>query len=392
MIKRTIYQKIADRLDEPRMLIQVLYGPRQVGKTTLVTQYLETTNTPHLFATADDIIGNDQVWLRETWATARARQKKTGGEYLLVVDEVQKVRNWSEIVKKEWDSDTREKCPLKVVLLGSSSLLLLKGLSESLTGRFEALFIPHWSFAEMRDAFGFDVDDYIYFGGYPGAAPLYKDPDRWRQMIRMSIVENTISKDVLELNRVDKPALMRRLFDIGCAYSSQIVALNKIQGELQEKGNLTTLSGYLDLLSSAGLLCGLEKYCGNTLHARASKPKFQVYNNALMSTVQLLTKEDLLTQPTVWGRWVESAVGTTLLNFAKATGYKLYYWNMDSREVDYILQYGNHVVAFEVKSGKNSSNEGMAIFDKLYHPDAMYVVGTDGIPLEEFFQMNLSKL
>ena len=392
MIKRTIFQRIASRLDEPRMFIQVLYGPRQVGKTTLVSQYLESTQTPHQFVTADDIIGDDQVWLRQAWSEARLRQQQAGGEYLLAIDEVQKIRNWSEIVKKEWDADTLSGRPLKVVLLGSSSLLLQKGLSESLAGRFEATFIPHWSFAEMREGFGFSLDDYVYFGGYPGPARLTGDVERWRQMVRLSMIDTTISRDVLALNRVDKPALLKRLFDLGCAFSSQIVALNKIQGELQEKGNLTTLSGYLELLSSSGLLRGLEKYSGNMIHARASKPKLQVYNNALMSAVQLLTKDELIEQPKVWGRWMESAVGATLLNFARSTGYELYYWNKDSREVDYVLRYGQRVVAIEVKSGQDSVNEGMAIFNNMYHPDALYTIGTDGIPFEEFFQMDLSKL
>lgn len=392
MIKRTIFQRIASRLDEQRMFVQVLYGPRQVGKTTLVSQYLESTKTPHQFVTADDIIGDDQVWLRQVWSEARLRQQQVGGEYLLAIDEVQKVRNWSEIVKKEWDADTLSGRPLKVVLLGSSSLLLQKGLSESLAGRFEATFIPHWSFAEMHEGFGFSLDDYVYFGGYPGAARLIGDVERWRQMVRLSMIDTTITRDVLALNRVDKPALLKRLFDLGCAFSSQIVALNKIQGELQEKGNLTTLSGYLELLSASGLLCGLEKFSGNMIHARASKPKLQVYNNALMSAVQLLPKDELIRQPKIWGRWMESAVGATLLNFAKSTGYELYYWNKDSREVDYVLRYGQRVVAIEVKSGQDSANEGMAIFNNLYHPDALYTIGTDGIPFEEFFQMDLSKL
>ncbi|MBR3647210.1 MAG: ATP-binding protein [Paludibacteraceae bacterium] len=392
MIKRTIFQRIASRLDEPRMYIQVLYGPRQVGKTTLVSQYLESSTTPHQFVTADDIIGDDQVWLRQVWSEARLRQQQVGCEYLLAIDEVQKIRNWSEIVKKEWDADTLSGRPLKVVLLGSSSLLLQKGLSESLAGRFEATFIPHWSFAEMRDGFGFSLEDYVYYGGYPGAARLAGDVERWRQMVRLSMIDTTISRDVLALNRVDKPALLKRLFDLGCAFSSQIVALNKIQGELQEKGNLTTLSGYLGLLSESGLLCGLEKFSGNMIHARASKPKLQVFNNALMSAVQLQSKDELLRQPEIWGRWMESAVGSVLLNFAKSTGYELNYWNKDSREVDYVLRYGQRVVAIEVKSGQDSTNEGMAIFNNLYHPDALYTIGTDGIPFEDFFLMDLSQL
>lgn len=391
-MQRPVIQQIRERINEPRHFIQVLYGPRQVGKTTLITQILEHCSIPHLFVTAEEQVGVDRVWLRSIWSRARQMQKEVASDFLLVIDEVQKIANWSETIKLEWDTDTYQHLPIKVVLLGSSSILIQKGLSESLAGRFETIYIPHWSYAEMKEAFGWSLNQYLWFGGYPGTGDLIKDEQRWQHYVTQSLVDTTLTKDVLMLTRVDKPALLRRLFTIGCAYSAQIVALNKIQGELQERGNLTTLSNYLSLLSSAGLLCGLEKYAGNVLHQRASKPKFQVYNNALMNVQRAMSIDTAEQNHTIWGRVVESAVGAHLLNASMTGDYHVYYWNENSKEVDFVLVRGDKVIALEVKSGSDSINNGMAAFDKLYHPQAIYIIGTDGIPLQEFFLMNPSDL
>ncbi|MBO7055217.1 MAG: ATP-binding protein [Bacteroidales bacterium] len=388
-MKRIVYQTIISRLKEPRKFIQVLFGPRQVGKTTLMTQVLEEIETSYLFVTADDIAGMDDVWLRTVWNRARVEQsEKKDQDFLLIIDEVQKIQNWSEIVKKEWDADTQNRKPIKVVLLGSSSLLIQKGLSESLAGRFEQIYITHWSYAEMREAFGFSIDQYIMYGGYPGAASLVGDEQRWRSYVRQSLVETTLSKDILMMTQVNKPVLLRRLFDIGSSYSAQILSLNKIQGELNEKGNLTTLGGYLNLLNAAGLLCGLDKYAGSIIYQRASKPKLQVHNNALMSIQSMKTLAEAKADTTYWGRLVESAVGTYLLNYSKTEGYELYYWNENSKEVDFVLKYGEKIVALEVKSGVDSQNEGMALFQGKFHPSLSLVIGTDGIPFKKFFTMN----
>jgi len=391
-MQRDIIQTITKRLKEPRMFMQVLYGPRQVGKTTLITQALQETAIPHLFASADDAPDASSVWLRQIWDKARLGCKQLGGDYILVVDEVQKVTNWSEVVKAEWDKDAFNHIPLKVVLLGSSSLLIQQGLTESLAGRYELIYIPHWSFSEMRDAFGFTLDEYVWFGGYPGAAALVNDEWRWKEYVRLSLIEPSITKDILMMQRVDKPALLGRLFNIGCSYSAQILSLNKIQGELNERGNLATLSNYLKLLASADLLCGLEKYAGNVIRQRASKPKFQVFNNALLSAQNSMTFSTVRTDGKLWGRMVESAVGTHLLNRRKAGWYNVFYWNENSKEVDYVIQRGTDAVAIEVKSGYDSSNAGMAIFNDLFHPKAMFTVGKDGIPLEEFLQMEPGEL
>ena len=391
-MQRSIIQTVTKRLKEPRMFIQVLCGPRQVGKTTLITQVLRETAIPHVYASADDAPDVSSIWLRQIWDKARLGCKQAGGDYLLVVDEVQKIANWSEVVKAEWDKDAFNNIALKVVLLGSSSLLIQQGLTESLAGRYELIYIPHWSFGEMRDAFGFTLEEYVWFGGYPGAAALVNDEWRWKEYVRQSLIEPSITKDILMMQRVDKPALLGRLFNIGCSYSAQILSLNKIQGELNERGNLATLSNYLKLLASADLLCGLEKYAGNVIRQRASKPKFQVFNNALLSAQNSMTFSTVRPDGKLWGRMVESAVGTHLLNRRKTGWYDVFYWNENSKEVDYVIQRGTDVVAIEVKSGYDSSNAGMAVFDELFHPKAMFTVGTDGIPLEEFLQMEPGEL
>lgn len=396
MIQRVYLEEIARRISEKRKFIQVLYGARQVGKTTMMRQLESRLEIPSLFFSADDRIGVGQSWLREAWSLARKalREQQPDGnaEALLVIDEIQKVPNWSETVKREWDADTRSGANIKVVLLGSSSLLIQQGLSESLAGRFEATAIPHWSFREMREAFGWSLDQFIWFGGYPGAAELIGDEERWRDYILQSLVETSIARDVLMMSRVEKPALLRRLFEIGSSYSAQILSLSKIQGELQERGNLTTLSGYLSLLQSAGLLGAVEKYAGDVIRKRASKPKFQVFNNALFSAQCASDFVRSRADGRLWGRLAESAVGAHLLNFASMRKFALHYWNENSREVDFVLERRGELVAIEVKTGFDASNPGMEIFAKKFSPKAVYTVGTDGIPLDEFLSADPTEL
>jgi hypothetical protein len=393
MFERRILQTIKDRVSEERKFIQVLVGPRQVGKTTLIKQLIQKTEIPCHFVTADDLYAADTTWLRREWGNARLQmQQSERKEILFIVDEVQKVANWSETVKKEWDSDSFSDTYVKVILLGSSRLLIQKGLTESLAGRYELTNVTHWSFDEMRDAFGWTLEQFIYFGGYPGSAPLISDEDRWKDYIRESLVETTISKDILMMTRVDKPALLKRLFDIGCKYSSQILSLTKVQGELQESGNLTTLSGYLTLLKNAGLLSGLEKYAADIIRKRASKPKFQVHNNALLAASQNDSFDAVRKNPKEWGRFAESAVGAHLISSGLKYRFHVYYWNQGNYEVDYVIEKGNDIIALEVKSGKDSTNVGLSLFDKEFHPRGLYTVGTDGIPFEQFLSMNPADL
>jgi len=265
------------------------------------------------------------VWIRQQWERARLLLQKEGASKgLLVIDEAQKIDNWSEWVKREWDTDTQNRLPLHVIILGSSRLLLHKGLSESLAGRFEASYLGHWSYAEMRDAFGFEADQYVWFGGYPGAAALVQEEERWKSYVSAALIEASISKDVLMLTQVNKPALMKRLFELGCQFSGQMLSYTKILSQLQDAGNTTTLPHYLDLLHQAGLLSGLQKFSPQTVRQRASSPKFQVHNSALLSAQQALSFEQVRAEPTEWGRWVESAVGAHLLNQSLSFDLELY--------------------------------------------------------------------
>jgi uncharacterized protein len=373
------------RLAEPRRFLQVLAGPRQAGKTTLVRQTLAAASLPAHYASADTPTLEDRAWIAQQWERGRLLARDSGGQgALLVLDEVQKVGRWSDVVKSLWDEDTRQGVPLKVVLLGSAPLLLRSGLSETLAGRFEILHIPHWSFPEMRDAFGWDVDRYLFFGGYPGAAPLAADEARWRSYVLESLVETTLSRDVLLLTRVDKPALLRRLFELACAYSGQILSYQKMLGQLQEAGNTTTLAHYLELLEGAGMVAGLGKFSGSRVRARASSPKLQVLNTGLMSALSGLTFDEARADRDSWGRLVESAVGAHLRNASVGTRMELFYWRERGREVDFVLRAGPSLTAFEVKSGRSPEHlPGVDAFRRAFGPARVLLVGGGGIPLDE---------
>jgi predicted AAA+ superfamily ATPase len=368
--------------------LQVLAGARQVGKTTLARQIMAAFGENSTYATADGAPSEDGIWIEQQWEAARFRCVRAGS-WLLVLDEVQKITNWSETVKRLWDRDTAESLDLRVILLGSSQLLMQQGFSESLAGRFEVLRIGHWSFPEMRDAFGLNVDQYLYFGGYPGAASLIGDEERWRRYLLDSLIEMTISRDILMMNRVDKPALLAQLFRLGCAYSSQILSYQKMLGQLQDAGNTTTLAHYLDLLAGAGMLCGLPKFSGEVVRQRGSSPKFQVLNNALMTAQSAISFTEARRDPERWGRIAESAIGAHLVNGAQMGEYELFYWREVSKEVDFVLRRGDKVLALEVKSGnRRTSLPGMTAFDKAFGPAKKLLVGTGGIPIEEFLQIS----
>ena len=303
--KREQFEILVKRMSEPLRFIQVITGARQVGKTTLVLQFLEWTKSEYVFVSADNITDNHQIWLENQWEIARLRLKQSeNNELILVIDEIQKIENWSEAVKKLWDSDRINKLNIKVILLGSSTLLLQKGLTESLAGRFEIIPLSHWHFNEIHSAFGINVDEFVWFGSYPGSIDLINDEERWKRYIRDSLIETSISKDILMLTRIDKPALLKKLFELGSLYSGQILSLTKILGELQDKGNTTTLSHYLNLLDKSGLLTGLEKYSKNVTRKRASVPKFQVYNTAFISSQSNLKFEEARKDLKFWGRLV----------------------------------------------------------------------------------------
>lgn len=393
MFYRPYFQTVKERIQEDRKFIQVILGPRQVGKTTMITQLLPQLSIPNLYESADAVLATNSAWLTQIWESARLQIKVSGAkEFLLVIDEIQKIDNWSEIVKQQWDKDTREKINIKVILLGSSRLLIQKGLTESLAGRFETLYLGHWTYAEMHEAFGWSIEQYVYFGGYPGSATLIDDDERWKNYIKDSLIETSISKDILMLTRVDKPALLKRLFELGSLYSGQILSYTKIIGQLHDAGNTTTLANYLNLLSDCGLLGGLDKYAGDIIRKRGSSPKFQVYNNALITSQSNETYEKAIVNPELWGRLVESSVGAHLINNSISERYNLYYWREGNHEVDFVLEKGDKVIGLEVKSGMKAENAGMSVFAEKFHPEKVLLVGTGGIPYEEFLKINPREL
>ena len=393
MFKRPQFKELASRISESRNKLQAIVGPRQVGKSTLIKQVLQETEVPGMMVSADGVPKDNTAWIGETWDTARARMRLGNhGEYLLVIDEVHKLDNWSEEVKKQWDADTFNDVNMKVVILGSSRLLLKDGLTESLAGRYELIRMPHWSWPEMREAFGMDLDRYVYFGGYPGSAGFIGDESRWRRYIRDSIIAPAIEQDIMMTKTVYKPGLMRQLFELGCTYSGKEISLTKLLGQLQDAGNVTTLASYLNTLSEAQLLCGLHKYASDNVRKYNSVPKMMVYNTALLSALSGMTFEKVFTAPTQWGRWVESAVGAHILNMAENLDYKVYYWRERDDEVDFVIESNRRCVAVEVKSGSRPAGRGLSKFAAAFHPVHSLVVGTGGIPLEEFLSWDLRTL
>ena len=394
MIVRSHLKLLQERLSEPRRFIQVLAGPRQVGKTTLVGQLVQRLQVPVTSTSADGVDENESEWIAERWNAVRIEMKlKKQDEHVLIIDEVHKLKRWSEIVKREWDSDTWSGINIKVVLLGSSRLMLKDGLKESLAGRFELIRMPHWSYAEMNVAFGFTWEQYVYFGGYPGAAALVGNETRWRRYVRDAIVAPAIEKDVLLTKTVFKPALLRQLFELGCSYSGELLSFNKIIGQLQDAGNTATLANYLSTLGEAHLLCGLQKFARDEARKYQSVPKYQVYNTALMSVYKGKGMVNEMKDRRRWGRWVESAVGAHIVNQAEEIGCKVYYWRKnEGQEVDYVLEMNGKLLAIEVKSGRRTDNAGLHLFKERYSPCQTLVVGSGGLPTETFLQADIGDL
>jgi predicted AAA+ superfamily ATPase len=389
MIERAQLQVITKRILEPRRFIQVLLGPRQVGKTTMASQMLRKINIPYLFESADAVAAVNTGWIEQIWEAARLKKKALSAkDFILVIDEIQKIPNWSETVKRLWDRDSLNETGIKLVILGSSRLLLNKGLTESLAGRFETIYLGHWSFGEMERAFAWSANQYAWFGGYPGGAELIKEEDRWKNYINNSLIETSVSKDILMLTRVDKPALLKRLFELGCHYSGQILSFTKIQGQLQDAGNTTTLSHYLNLLETAGLLSGIEKYSANVIRKRSSSPRFQVHNNALLSAQKNEYFNEILEKPAEWGRIIESSVGAHLINYSISQNYSVFYWRERNDEVDFILERRGKVIALEVKSNDSEDSKGLVAFKNKFNPDKLYLIGNRGLSWQEFLKID----
>lgn len=393
MYKKAEYHKIKSRLEEQRRFIQVIMGARQIGKSTVVKQVLKDVTIPYQFFSADNVPATNRAWISNCWAATRSLKENNGWDsIILVIDEIQKISNWSEVVKKEWDDDTFHERNIKVLILGSSRVLLEKGLSESLSGRFEEIRMSHWSYQEMKESFGFTLDQYLFYGGYPGAASLIKDADRFQQYIQSAIIDTTINKDILMDTPIGKPALLRQTFELGAAYSGGLLSLNKMLGSLQDAGNTVTLSGYINLLDESGLLCGLQKYCIDTARRKASIPKFQVYNNALKMVYSQTTFEQAVLDRKVWGHILESGIGAYLVSQAFIHRFEVFYWRERNDEVDFILRKKNSVVAIEVKSSADKRTEGLDRFRQFFKPQTSFIVGDGGIDIESFLSMDIKKL
>lgn len=393
MLTRQEYDVLRRRLGEPRKFIQVVLGPRQIGKTTVVRQVLHDINKPQLYFSADDTAVAGSAWLASCWTAARLEaQTHPDAGCVLVIDEIQKVPNWSETVKRQWDDDTWNERNIKVVLLGSSRALILQGLSESLMGRFEEIRMTHWTYAEMRDCFGLTVDEFIYFGGYPGAVEMMQDEARWKVYVRNSMIDATVNRDIFEDVRIGKAALLRKTLELGAAYSGKILSLTKLLGEIQDAGNVMTIAGYLERLNQSGLLGTFQKFSVDDARRRASIPKFQVHNNALLTALSAGTFEQVRNDPVKWGHYVESAVGAYLISQAYRLQFEVFYWRDGNNEVDFVLRKDGKVVALEVKSNHERYTKGLDVFCQKFRPNVALIVGSGGLPLETFLETPITDL
>ena len=385
MFRREVSRVLEGRLREPRRFIQIVMGPRQTGKTTAVKQALRSLDAPAVVYDAGSARALPAARIATEWEQARMLARREGGA-VLFIDEAQKADGWSDAVKALWDEDSWDDVPLHVVVSGSSSLLIRKGLSDSLKGRFEVIRSTQWSLPEMEEAFSFGLDEFLLRGGYPGAAALAGDAGRWLDYMDDSIIASTISNDILQLENVRKPALLGRLFELGSYYSGQELSYRKILGQLDDKGNTDTVAHYLDLLDGAGMLAGLQKYHPKEHQSRRSSPRFMVYDTALMAAAWRDRAGALLSDSELRGRLVESAVGSCLLNRAAAERFELRWWRDGGDEVDFVVRRGDALTAIEVKSGRVKSLDGLERFVGR-HPGARpLVVGGDANPLEGFLR------
>jgi predicted AAA+ superfamily ATPase len=385
VFRRALVQELATALARKPPLLQVIVGPRQVGKTTAAEQLVEHLGWPTVFAAADTPLPPGPEWIETHWHRARMQKPGKAGTVLLVLDEVQKVTGWSEVVKRLWDEERRTGGPVRAVLLGSSALLVHKGATESLAGRFFLHRCQHWSFAECRQAFAWSLDTWLYFGGYPGSAPLVEDEAAWKRYVTDSLIEAVLARDVLLLQPITKPVLLRHLFALAATYPAQVLSYNKMLGQLQDAGNTTTLAGYLRLLEAAFLASGLELFSKGHVRKRGSSPKLLLWNNALVSALGLRTYKQAMADGAWWGRLVENAVGAHLLNGLPAANFGVTYWREGDREVDFVVSQGTQVWAIEVKSGRPGKLSGLEAFRQRYPKARVWLVGGGGVDLEEFF-------
>lgn len=395
MYQRRHLNILKSRMAEPRRRMQIVMGPRQVGKSTLVGQFTEGISVPFDFFAADGVNRFDSSWIPNKWQQVRMRMDiHSEQEHILIIDEVQKIRGWSEQVKKEWDEDSRSHRNLKVILLGSSRLLLQKGLEESLEGRFETIKMGYWDWQEMHEAFGFSMDEYVYFGGFPGLAPDIQDEDRWRNLMEDSIISPILIRDILEIEEIRNPALLRQVFELACIESAKELSLTKMQGTMNS-GTVPTIKNYLDILNKSMTVQPLQNYSSSRVKEKQSVPKMQVFNNAFRNRFGTFSFDEARVDPAEWGRLVESAVGAHLANRAMTDDYELFYWRNERRqECDYVLRKGQALVAIEVKSGSVDKTVGFEKFKEQFADNvtAAFIVGPHALPLDDFFIMDLKSL
>lgn len=383
--ERALVKTLTAALSKRLPVFQVICGPRQVGKTTIARQVMKHLPYPSVYAAADSPLPPESSWIETQWRIAEVEAEKTRKPVLLVLDEIQKVRGWSEALKLHWDRAAQGKTDIRLLVLGSSALLLQEGLSESLAGRFFLNRCMHWSFYEMSTAFGWDMKKWLFYGGYPGTAIFADEEDQWKRYVADSLVETVLARDVLQMQRIAKPALLRHLFALSTAFPAQILSYNKMLGQLQDAGNTTTLAGYLRLLQTAFLITGMELYSKGSARKRGSSPKLILWNNALISALTTKTFSEVVSDSIYWGRLVENAVGAHLCNGLPQTEYEITYWRDGAHEVDFVVTAGRQAWAIEVKSGRSGKIGGMERFRVKYPKAAAIIVGGGGIPLEKFF-------
>lgn len=385
IFERPLVAELAKFIKKGLPLLQILIGPRQVGKTTVATQLAEKLHWPYVIASADETFPPSSDWIEMQWKLAKAKESETRGRILLVLDEIQKVHGWSEVVKHLWDREKRTNGRVRPVLLGSSALLMQQEMTESLAGRFFLHRCKHWSFKECQAAFGWKLEDWIFFGGYPGAAPFIKNEELWKRYITDSLIETVLSRDILQLQTVNKPALLRHLFGLAAVFPAQIFSYNKMLGQLTDAGNTTTLAGYLKLLESAFLASGLEQFSQGQLRKRGSSPKLILWNNALISALAHRSQKEAMADSSCWGRLIENAVGAHFLNDMTQQQETPTYWRDGHHEVDFVITHGQQIWGVEVKSGLPRKLSGLTAFKKRYPKANAFIIGNGGVPLEDFF-------
>lgn len=382
--RQRILAPLQENLARPTHVLQILVGPRQVGKTTAIHQFLERWPDQKVYATADQLSPPNAQWLAQTWRQARAL---TGNKPLLVVDEIQKVPLWSEAVKMLHDEDVRQHRPLRVILLGSSALLLQRGMQESLAGRFQLLQCPHWSYLECHEAFGWNLDQFLFYGGYPGAVPFIDDFTVWKDYVQNSLLETVIGRDIPAVQRIDHPALFRQTLALACQHPAEILSLQKMMGQLRDRGSLNTIANYLELIGGAFLVESVRKFSPRAVRVRASSPKLIARNNALITALRGVSINETRQDRAFYGRLVENAVGAALLN----DGESVFYWSDRDKEVDFIVQRGTDILAVEVTIGNGHPVPGLRTFQSRY-PEAKSVrIGgaQADISLEQFFESGI---